>query len=107
MESSSQFNQKVCYVAGKRLFDQVGFAINSDVKPSCRTNVRIISLISEKLNKTDERKLYLTLPGWPTCACSYGKCLSHLGGIPAKLSEIPPKRAGSRLIRRHIFIRVS
>ena len=38
----SQFNQKVCYVAGKRLFDQVGFAINSDVKPSCRTNVRII-----------------------------------------------------------------
>ena len=38
----SQFNQKVCYVAGKRLFDQVVFTINSDVKPSCRTNVLIL-----------------------------------------------------------------
>ena len=37
----SWFNQKVCYVAGKRLFDQVIFTINSDVKPSCRTNVLI------------------------------------------------------------------
>ena len=37
-----QFNQKVCYVAGKRLFDQVVFTINSDVKPSCRTNVLIL-----------------------------------------------------------------
>ena len=27
----SQFNQKVCYVAGKRLFDQVFFTINSGV----------------------------------------------------------------------------
>ena len=42
MESSSQFNQKVCYVAGKRLFDQVVFTITNDVKPSCRTNVLIL-----------------------------------------------------------------
>ena len=38
----SQFNQKVCSVAGKRLFDQVVFTINNDVKPSCRTNVLIL-----------------------------------------------------------------
>ena len=38
----SQFNQKVCYVAGKRLFDRVVFTINSDVKPLCRTNVLIL-----------------------------------------------------------------
>ena len=38
------------------------------------------------------------LPGWPTCACSYGKFSSQLGGIPAKSSEIPPRRAGSLLI---------
>ena len=37
----SQFNQKVCYVDW-RLFDQVVFTINSDVKPSCRTNVLIL-----------------------------------------------------------------
>ena len=30
------------YVAGKRLFDQVVFKINSDVKPSCRPNVLIL-----------------------------------------------------------------
>ena len=29
----SQFNQEVCYAAEKRLFDQVVFTINSDVKP--------------------------------------------------------------------------
>ena len=28
--------------AGKRLFDQVVFTINSDVKPSCSTNVLIL-----------------------------------------------------------------
>ena len=38
----SQFNQEVCYVAGKRLFDQVVFTITNDVKPSCRTNVLIL-----------------------------------------------------------------
>ena len=38
----SQFNQKVCYVAGKRLFDQVVFKIKSDVKPSFRTNVLVL-----------------------------------------------------------------
>ena len=38
----SQFNQKVFYAAGKRLFDQVVFTIKSDVKPSCRTNAFIL-----------------------------------------------------------------
>ena len=38
----SQFNQEVCYVAGKRLFDEVVFTITNDVKPSCRTNVLIL-----------------------------------------------------------------
>ena len=37
-----QFNQSVCYIAGKGLFDKVVFSINSDVKPSCRTNVLIL-----------------------------------------------------------------
>ena len=37
-----QFNQKVCYAAGKRLFDQVVFTINSDAKPSCRADVLIL-----------------------------------------------------------------
>ena len=37
----SQFNQKVFYVAGKKI-DQVVFTINSDVKPSCITNVLIL-----------------------------------------------------------------
>ena len=38
----SQFNQKVCYVAMKRLFDQAVFTIDNDVKPLCRTNVLIL-----------------------------------------------------------------
>ena len=38
----SQFNQKVSSAAGKILFDQVFFAINGDVKPSCWTNVPIL-----------------------------------------------------------------
>ena len=37
-----RFNQKVCYVAGERLFDQAFFTINSDIKLSCRTNVLIL-----------------------------------------------------------------
>ena len=37
----SLFSEKVCYAAGKRLFDQVAFTINSDVKLLCRTNVLI------------------------------------------------------------------
>ena len=41
MESSTSVQSKV-YVAGKRLFDQVVFTINSDVKPPCRTNVLIL-----------------------------------------------------------------
>ena len=52
-------------------------------------------------------KLYPTLRGWPTCACSYKTFLSDLGGIPGKSSEIPPRWAGSLLIwPRHIFIGV-
>ena len=38
----SQFNKKFIYVIGKRLFDQVVFTINSDVKPLCRANVLIL-----------------------------------------------------------------
>ena len=44
------------------------------------------------------RKLYPTLPGWPTHACSYEKYSSHLGGILEKSIEIPLRRAGSLLI---------
>ena len=48
----SHFTQKACYVAGKKLFDQKFFTINSDAKPSCRTN--ILTLFEEKnwLKKT-------------------------------------------------------
>ena len=66
----SQFNQKVCYVAGKRLCNQK--ILINDIKPSCRTNVLIL--------------------------CSYGKFSSRLGGISAESSEISPRRAGSLLI---------
>ena len=40
----SQFNQNVCYVAEKRLFDQVVFTTrtNSDINTSYRTNVLIL-----------------------------------------------------------------
>ena len=44
------------------------------------------------------KKIYPTFLGWPTCACSYEKFSSHLGGIPTKSSEIPPRRAGSLII---------
>ena len=46
---------------------------------------------------------YPTLPGWSTCKCSNRNFLSHLGGIPAKSSEIPPKRPGSLLSYEHIM----
>ena len=46
---------------------------------------------------------YPTLPGWSTGKCSNRKFLSHLGGIPAKSSEIPPKRPGSLLSYEHIM----
>ena len=39
---------------------------------------------SETQNKADKRKLYPTLPGWPSCTYSYGKISPHLRGIPAK-----------------------
>ena len=42
MESSISVQSKFCYVAGRRLFDQVVFTVNSDVKPSCRANVPIL-----------------------------------------------------------------
>ena len=45
-----------------------------------------------------KRKLYPTLPGWPTCTYSYGKFSFHLGGIPAKSSEVPLRWASSLLI---------
>ena len=77
----------------KRLFVQVVFTINVDVKPLYRTNVLIF---------------YPAVPGWPTCACSYGKFSSRLGEISAKSSEISPRWAGSLLIwTYYIFIRVS
>ena len=47
-----QFNQKV-YFAGKRLFDQIVFAIISDVKQSFKTKVLVLfKLTSEKRNKS-------------------------------------------------------
>ena len=39
MESSISVQSKSLLCRWKRLFDQVVFTINSDVKPSCRTNV--------------------------------------------------------------------
>ena len=42
-----------------------------------------------------QRKIYPTLPDWPTYTCSYDKFSSHLAGILVKPTEIPPRRAGS------------
>ena len=41
--------------------------------------MRLLVLISEK--KNNSRKLYPTFPGWPYCACLYGKFSSRRGGI--------------------------
>ena len=50
---------------------------------SCRANVLILFNIWKKKRKKNWlKKLYPNLPGWPTCAYSYGKFSSHLGGIP-------------------------
>ena len=38
------------------------------------------------------KKFVMSL-GWPTFASLYGQFLSHLGEIPAKPSEIPPRQA--------------
>ena len=58
-----QFKQKVCYIAGKKLFDQVVFIIDSDAKPSYRTNVLILFNI------------------WKTKQSWLKKSLSHLAGL--------------------------
>ena len=42
--------------------------------------MRLLVLISEKKNN-NSRKLYPTFPGWPYCACLYGKFSSRRGGI--------------------------
>ena len=105
----SQFKQKVCYVDGKKLFDQVVFTINSDVKPLCRTNLIILSnwYLKNKRSWLLIIENYSAMPGWLTCACSYGKCSSCLGGISSKSREISPGWAGSLLIWTHyIVIRV-
>ena len=60
----SQFNQKVCYVAEKRLFDKVVFTINSDVKPLYRT-MFLYCLINIRKTKQSWLK----------------KTLSHLAGL--------------------------
>ena len=39
----------------------------------------------QKLRKT-------ILASWPTCACSYRKLSSHLGGIPVQPSESTPRK---------------
>ena len=47
-----QFNQKF-YVAEKRLFDQVVFTINTDVRPSFKTKVLVLfNLTSENQSKS-------------------------------------------------------
>ena len=53
---------------------------------------------NSKTNACPLKKNLSTLPGWPTCTCSYDKFSSHLGEIPAKSSEIPPRWAGSLFI---------
>ena len=48
------------------------------------------------------KKFVMSL-GWPTFASLYGQFLSHLGEIPAKPSEIPPRQAfDGRLDHSHI-----
>ena len=120
----SHFNQKVSYVLGKRLsgFTFLSIFYRKQWPKAVRSKLwqnfdsfkqskcsYIIQLTFEKPKKpeTDWSKLYFTLPGWPTCACSYGRFSSHLGGIPGKSSEIPPRRAGSLFIwTPYIFIGV-
>ena len=54
------------------------------------------------------KKMLSHLAGLAHCVCSYGNFSSHLRGIPAKSSEIAPRRLGSLLIRTYYtFIRIS
>ena len=72
-------------------------ANNARTRPPSRLSIRFLQLWY--------RKLYPTLPSWLTCACSYGKFSSLLGGIPAKSSEIPRRWVGSFLIWTHYKLR--
>ena len=53
----------------------------------------VVAMLKSNLEKIP--KLYPILPGWLTCGCSYGQFSSHPGEIPAKSSEIPPRRVNS------------
>ena len=65
--------------------------------------MKIWSIRNNGFLQTDWRKLHPILLGWPTCACSYGKFSSHLGGVSAKSSEISPTGTGSLLIWTHLY----
>ena len=90
------------------LFDQIIFTINSDVKPSCRTNVLIWSNWHLK-SKTKPIKENSIRP------CRAAHLREFIWNIftsprwdPGRFCEIPPRRAGSLLVwKNYTFIRVS
>ena len=59
----------------------------------CNSHVEIKSgkNCKTKYKHAHYRKLYPTLPGWPTQVCSYEKYSSHLGGILEKNQFRSPK----------------
>ena len=63
--------------------------------------VAILKSNLERISKIHMRFKEKSIPpcrAGPPATCSYDKFLSHLGGIPAKSSEIQPRRASSLLI---------
>ena len=68
--------------------------------------VIVVAMLKSNLERIPKQNVYMhikkkpypTLLGWPTCAGSYEKFSSNLGGIPAKSSEIPPRWTSSLLI---------
>ena len=81
MEFLFQFNQKVCYVTGKRLIDQAFFTINIDVNHHIEQMFlyNLINIRKKKTTKENKENNYPVLPGWPTCTCLYGKFSSRIG----------------------------
>ena len=58
--------------------------------------VIVVAMLKSNLERIPKQNVYML--GWPTCAGSYEKFSSNLGGIPAKSSEIPPRWTSSLLI---------
>ena len=110
IESSISVHSKSLSYRWTNILWSIFFFYNKQWKGIIRTNV--LTLFNQHLFKNKKNSLKKTLSHLAGLvhlrSCSYGKFSSHIGAIPAKSSEIPPRRADSLFIWTHyIFIRVS